>query len=136
MKRMKKKISNNKFLLIFFSFFLISCSKNIYQSKIVLLPDTQYYAEKYPEVLDSQISWIMQNAKEIDFVLQQGDLTQNNNDKEWEIVQKAFNKLDNVIPYVLAVGNHDMGSTAGKFADVRNTTLFNQYFPFTKMSSK
>lgn len=126
----------SKFLLILFvSLLLISCGKNLYQSKIVLLPDTQYYAEKYPEVLDSQINWIVRNSKEIDYVLQQGDLTQNNNDKEWEIVQKAFNKLDNVVPYVLAVGNHDMGSIAGKFADVRNTTLYNKYFPFTKMSS-
>jgi hypothetical protein len=113
---------------------LFSCSNKLYQSRIVLLPDTQYYAEKYPEVLDSQINWIVRNAREIDFVIQQGDLTQNNNDKEWEIVQKAFSRLNNLLPYVLAVGNHDMGSMPGKFADTRNTTLYNKYFPYQQMA--
>jgi hypothetical protein len=113
---------------------IISCNKKMHKARFVLLPDTQYYAEKFPDVLDSQINWIVRNASNIDLVIQQGDLTQNNNDKEWQVVQQAFNKINNKVPYVLAVGNHDMGSGAGKFADVRNTTLYNQYFPFSTMS--
>jgi hypothetical protein len=113
---------------------LASCSAKMHKARFVLLPDTQTYAEKFPEVLDSQINWIVRNAKDIDVVLQQGDLTQNNNHKEWKIIQMAFNKLNNKVPYVLAAGNHDMGSTDGKFADVRNSTLFNIYFPYTTMS--
>jgi hypothetical protein len=133
---MKYRMFNKKMLMIVIcALSITSCGKKLYQSKIVLLPDTQYYAEKYPEILDSQINWVLRNSRDIDFVLQQGDLTQNNNDAEWEVVQKSFTKLDHVIPYVLAVGNHDMGSTPGKFADVRNTTLYNQYFPFSKMSA-
>jgi len=107
----------------------------MHTARIVLLPDTQTYAEKFPHILDSQVNWIVRNAKEINFVLQQGDLTQNNNDKEWKVIQSAFSRLNNIVPYVLALGNHDMGSTAGKFADVRNTTLYNQYFPYKQMSS-
>ena len=113
---------------------LASCSKKMHQARIVLLPDTQTYAEKYPAVLDSQINWIANHAADIDFVLQQGDLTQNNNNKEWKIIQGAFSKLNGKVPYVLAAGNHDMGSTDGKFADVRNSTLFNTYFPASQMS--
>lgn len=105
----------------------------MHKARFVLLPDTQYYAEKFPEVLDSQITWIERNAKDIHLVIQQGDLTQNNNDKEWQVVQKNFSRLTNKVPYVLALGNHDMGSTAGKFADARNTTLYNQYFPYAEM---
>ncbi|MBP8114064.1 MAG: metallophosphoesterase [Chitinophagaceae bacterium] len=116
-------------------FFLSSCSNKMHQARIVLLPDTQTYAEKYPEVLDSQINWILKNAKYINFVLQQGDLTQNNNDKEWKIIKEAFSKLNGKVPYVLAAGNHDMGSADGKFADVRNSTLFNTYFPIEKMAA-
>jgi predicted phosphodiesterase len=71
---------------------LFACNSKIYQTKIILLPDTQYYAEKYPEILDSQINWVLRNSKEIDFVLQQGDLTQNNNDREWEVGAKIFFK--------------------------------------------
>lgn len=125
-------------LFIFFvvsSFLLISCSANMHKARFVLLPDTQTYAEKFPEVLDSQINWIVRNAKDIDLVLQQGDLTQNNNHKEWKIIQSAFNKLNRKVPYVLAAGNHDMGSADGKFADVRNSTLFNTYFPYATMSA-
>lgn len=118
-------------IIIFFS----SCSQKMHQARIVLLPDTQTYAEKFPEVLDSQINWVLQNAKSINFVLQQGDLTQNNNHKEWKIIQSAFSKLNLKVPYVLAAGNHDMGSADGKFADVRNSSLFNNYFPVAQMSA-
>ena len=119
------------FALIIFS----SCSTKMHLVRIVLLPDTQTYAEKYPEVLDSQINWVARNAKQIAFVMQQGDLTQNNNDKEWKVIQNSFSKLNGKVPYVLAAGNHDMGSADGKFADVRNSTLFNNYFPYSQMSS-
>ena len=113
---------------------LAACSRNNYKARIILLPDTQYYAEKYPAVLDSQISWIYRNANNIDFVLQEGDLTQNNNDREWQVVQQAFGRLINVLPFVLALGNHDMGSGPGKFADERNTSLYNRYFPYEQIS--
>lgn len=121
-------------LLVFASLLLFSCSRNLHRARFVLLPDTQTYAEKYPEVLDSQINYIIREQKTINLVLQQGDLTQNNNDKEWQLIKTAFSKLNNKLPYVLAAGNHDMGSAAGKFADVRNTQLFNRYFPVADMS--
>jgi hypothetical protein len=105
------------------------------EATIVLVPDTQYYAEKYPQIFQSQTDWILDNKDEIDFVLQQGDLTQNNSTNEWETVQSAFYKLNHEVPYVLAVGNHDMGSKPGKFADNRDTELFNSYFPFEMMSA-
>ena len=124
-------------LLYFFCMLIIagtSCNRNMSQARIVLLPDTQTYAEKYPELLDSQINWILREGNKIDFVLQQGDLTQNNNNIEWERVKSAFSRLDNKVKYSIAAGNHDMGSAAGKFADVRNTGMFNQYFPQAHMS--
>ena len=121
-------------ILLLLTITSVACNNKIHHARIVLLPDTQTYAEKYPEVLDAQISYILREQKNINFVLQQGDLTQNNNDKEWQVVKNAFSKLDNKIPYVLAAGNHDMGSAPSKYADVRNSTLFNQYFPFSRMS--
>lgn len=101
--------------------------------RIILLPDTQTYAEKFPSILQAQADWIVQNKAHINFVLQQGDLTQNNSEAEWKIVKEAFVKMDNKIPYILAAGNHDMGSTPGKLADNRNTDLFNTYFPQNHM---
>ena len=118
------------FFLFFGSLIFTSCSQQLYKARFVLLPDTQYYTEKFPEVLDSQINWVKVHADDIDLVMQQGDLTQNNSAEEWQRVKNAFSRIQNVIPTVLAVGNHDMGSAPGKFADVRNTSLFNQYFPY------
>src|SRR5215207_1324332 len=95
---------------------LASCNRYAQKARLVLLPDTQHYAEKYPEILHAQADYLVREADKIDFVLQQGDLTQNNNDAEWTIVQQAISKLDNKLPYILAAGNHDMGSQPGKFA--------------------
>jgi len=119
---------------VFVMMMLMSCKPKSDEVMIVLLPDTQTYAEKYPEILESQIDWIEKEAERIAVVIQQGDLTQNNNPEEWERVRRAFRRLDGKVPYVLAVGNHDMGSEPGKFADVRNTTLFNRFFPLDSMS--
>ena len=124
----------NIFWVIISSAAIISCGPAKHQARIILVPDTQYYAEKYPEILDSQVNWIVRESNQVAFVLQQGDITQNNSDVEWQRAKQSFSKLDNVVPYVLAAGNHDMGSGPGKFADVRNTNLFNQYFPFSHMS--
>ncbi|WP_257670717.1 metallophosphoesterase [Parapedobacter tibetensis] len=112
-----------------------ACQPKSEELTIILLPDTQTYAEKYPEILDAQIDWIEKEANRIAVVIQQGDLTQNNSEAEWATVRQAFRRLDGKVPYVLAVGNHDMGSEPGKFADVRNTTLFNTFFPLDTMST-
>ncbi|WP_207491646.1 metallophosphoesterase [Aridibaculum aurantiacum] len=112
------------------SILAVACNSKMHTARIVLLPDTQTYAEKFPHILDTQLNWVARNANNIDFVLQQGDLTQNNNDKEWQVVKNAFARIDHKLPYVLALGNHDMGSTPGKFADTRNTELYNRYFPY------
>jgi len=122
-------------LLVIFLISLAACSRNMHKATFVLLPDTQTYAEKYPEILQSQIDYLVREKEQIDMVLQQGDLTQNNNDKEWQLVKDAFTKLDGQLPYAIVPGNHDMGSVPGKFADVRNTTLYNQYFPFAHLST-
>src|SRR5690606_13232266 len=105
--------------------FLASCSQ---KARIVLMPDTQYYADKYPEIVHAQTDWIVENSSGIDLVLQQGDLTDKNTEAEWKVIQAAFAKLDSKVPYVLAVGNHDMGSAPGKIADNRDTRLFNTWF--------
>ncbi len=129
---------DKQILLIYSSllllFLITACQPTRQTTRIVLLPDTQCYAEKYPQILNSQINWILENKNNIDIVLQQGDLTQNNNEKEWSLVKQAFEKLNGIVPYVLAVGNHDMGSGPGKFADTRDATFFNSFFPFKEMS--
>ena len=120
---------------LFIIIIVSACSSTKQTARIILLPDTQTYTSAYPSILQSQADWIRKEAGNIDFVLQQGDLTDHNNDVQWQIVKEAFTKIDHLVPYSLAVGNHDMGSAPKIFADNRNTDLFNQYFPQSHMSA-
>ena len=91
----------------------------------VVLPDTQIYSFLHPEIFDAQTQWIADNASDFDFVIHEGDIVESNNDVQWERAQSAMGRLTNRIPYVLAIGNHDMGT--GGSADNRGT-LMNDYF--------
>jgi hypothetical protein len=79
-----------------------------------VLPDIQYYYNNYQSgnyaKLIAQIRWLGLNAggENVRAALQLGDITQNdNNDSQWTGAKGAFDLLSGVVPYVLAVGNHD-----------------------------
>lgn len=122
---MKKSIRYSIVILILY--LCTSCKENSF--KIVLLPDTQYYSESYPEIFGAQTKWIAKNSDSIAFVLHQGDITNQNTSKEWEAAAGAMSVLDNKVPYVVCAGNHDVGAS-----DVRDTELFNTWFPYEKYS--
>ena len=92
---------------------------------VILLPDTQNYAEKYPETYVNQTLWIRKQLKEdnIKFAVHLGDIVQTPTKKnEWENANRAMQILDGVVPYSMVPGNHDM------IVKERNTTLYNQFF--------
>ena len=122
-----------KSLLFFLCVCSVSCAAQRKQCRIVLLPDTQSYVAKYPDILQAQVRWIAAHDREIDFVLQQGDLTSRNTDKQWQRVASAFAEHDGHVPYVLAVGNHDLGKHSP--ADTRYSEPFNRYFPYEKYAA-
>jgi len=75
---------------------------------IIVLPDTQYYCAFHPEMFYSQIKWILENKKSIDFVIHLGDVVQNyDNEKQWQIAQLLLSKLYKQIPLLIIPGNHD-----------------------------
>ncbi|MCC6126937.1 MAG: metallophosphoesterase [Pirellulales bacterium] len=96
---------------------------------LALLPDTQYYSEKYPGLFDAQTAWIARNKEKrnVQYVLQLGDITQNGTAKEWRRARDAMSILDGRIPYAFALGNHDYATPKGGSATTRET-LCNQYF--------
>jgi len=98
---------------------------------IAILPDTQLYSKYFPEIFISQTQWIVEHKDElrIEFVLHEGDITNNNNTDQWENAKASLSLLDGNVPYALVPGNHDMG-TNGQ-ADTRDTTLLNTYFPLS-----
>jgi hypothetical protein len=101
---------------------------------IAVMPDTQFYSERYPETFQAQTRWIAENVKtrRISAVLQLGDITNRNSTVEWERAQAAMSVFDGTVPYFMAVGNHDYGARGG-FEN--RTTQFNQYFPLEKFRS-
>ena len=93
---------------------------------VIALPDTQYLTLDYPALLTTQTQWILDNAaaKNIAFVLHEGDMTHTNIEQSWINASNSFAVLDGKVPYAIVPGNHDMiGGT---------TALLNKYFPVSK----
>lgn len=108
---------------------------------MVVLPDIQSYVDhsaRYP-LLEQIVQWIVDNREScnIQLVLQVGDIVfQNgvplasmssgdqNSHQQWTNAQRALHRLNGVVPYILATGNHDYGlvDADGRF------TQFNDFF--------
>ncbi|WP_411766542.1 metallophosphatase [Winogradskyella sp. A3E31] len=119
----------NRYYILIFILLQGCCNSSTLDSfEFVVLPDTQTYIEEFPEVFMKQMEWISENENRFSFVLHEGDITQNNSEEEWAFARNGFALLDGKVTYNLSLGNHDMGSEEGKFADIRNTTLANRFF--------
>ncbi len=97
---------------------------------LVVLPDTQNYAQKFPDTYVSQTQWIRDNVEKenIKFVMHLGDIVQHYNDSEaqWQVADRAHKLLDGVVPYSMLPGNHDLEYKNKVYS--RKTTLYNKYF--------
>jgi hypothetical protein len=107
---------------------------------VVVLPDTQFYAQSFPQIFDAQLQWIadQKDARNIVYVAQLGDCVEEGDNggdpSEWLVADAAFGLIEDPvatalpdgIPYGIAVGNHDQSP----FGDAGpGTTLFyNQFF--------
>jgi hypothetical protein len=96
---------------------------------IVALPDTQIYSESIPDIFCRQTEWIKENREKLNIVcvVHEGDITNRNSEKEWDVANKAMSVLDGEVPYFMAVGNHDMAP--GGSASTRDAALFDKAFP-------
>jgi hypothetical protein len=91
---------------------------------LAVLPDTQIYAQSYPQHFTAQTTWIRDNAEafNIRYVLHEGDVVNNNNVAQWDNALASLNILNGTVPYAIAPGNHDYGPNGS--ASNRNS-LFN-----------
>lgn len=106
---------------------------------MVVLPDTQNYTKssQNKSLLTEMTQWISDNRDHwnIQVVLQEGDIV-NNNDTEnpssgdqtgqqqWQNAKDSFSVLNGQVPYILATGNHDHGTTNAQ----NRSTQLNEYF--------
>ncbi len=114
---------------------------------VIVLPDTQNYADTrigyaaqhwgngdLRETFYRQTEWIRENKERLNIVMvaHVGDVVQTDDASEWDIASAAFSRLDGEVPYILCLGNHDMGHAPGPGATGRSAvsraTQFNEYF--------
>ena len=102
---------------------------------LAVLPDTQNYVSSYPEIFTEQTAWILENheAKNIAFVLHEGDVTDDNGDEQWARAEASMSLLDGEVPYILSLGNHDLGP-GGNASD--RSTDFDTWFPTSRFESE
>jgi hypothetical protein len=95
---------------------------------VIVLPDTQYYAASYPQIFNAQTRWMAANrdALNIQLVIGVGDIVDGPmQTAQWQNADAAVRLLDGVVPYVLAIGNHDYDNVNPGARQVAN---FNQWF--------
>ncbi|MCB9663774.1 MAG: hypothetical protein H6732_06660 [Alphaproteobacteria bacterium] len=85
---------------------------------VVVIPDTQVYAQHHPEVFARHLQWIVDHAEEhrIVFVSHVGDVVEHaNNADHWQAAVQAFAPLRAAdLPHGISVGAHDFAG-AGPF---------------------
>jgi hypothetical protein len=115
---------------------------------MILLGDPQGYI-KYDinqPLFELCTAWISDNIGQLNIkaVLCTGDLVEQNENiimnrkmlnqtsrEMWKSVSRAFERLDNKVPYIISPGNHDYGLVSAE--DGR--TRFPEYFPFERNSA-
>lgn len=97
---------------------------------IVLIPDTQRYAEETnglsSQIITRLMQWAATNqaAWNIQMVTQVGDIVNNTQPIQYERAMAWYRILDDAaIPYTVAIGNHDYANVPA-----RDSTLYNTYF--------
>lgn len=79
---------------------------------VAFLGDTQNYSTYHPGIFNQVTQWLADNkaARNLQFIVQDGDIVNNDSTAEWNNARTAMEKLDGVVPYAVVRGNHDIGS--------------------------
>ena len=84
---------------------------------IVAMPDIQNETEHHPEMLQSQITWIVGHRASLNIacVVQQGDITNHGNQPEYSTAHRIMFQLSKVngLPWGTCPGNHDFKGGVG-----------------------
>ena len=138
-------------LVVVFCFPSVLIGKNAFESPklsnpdswtMIMLPDPQAYItfDRNQPLFDLMITWIASHVDSlnINMVVCTGDLVNHNyylnpdginanqtSVQQWEAVSKSFERLDGIVPYALATGNHDYTSLPNR----NRQTFFDDYFP-------
>src|SRR4051812_14751447 len=104
---------------------------------VVLMPDTQFYNEKYPDTYVQQTLWIRGRVRpdNLKFCIGLGDIVNTaQEEQQWINANHAASVLDGVLPYSVVPGNHDLRAKDKKLT--RDTSLYNKYFPASRYEGR
>lgn len=98
-----------------------------YDYTFAFIGDTQNITESYPGDLSKIYDWLVagKDEQKIQYVFGLGDITNSDTDREWATALTEISKLDGVIPYSLARGNHD---SVEKFTQNFSTDAYRSQF--------
>jgi hypothetical protein len=109
---------------------------------IAVIPDSQNYVKSsiHAAKFNQQTEWIRDNreAYRIQLVMQEGDLVNNNrtdnpssgdqtSTQQWVNAKASMSVLNGELPYIIAAGNHDFGTTDSQ----DRQTYYNDYIKAT-----
>jgi hypothetical protein len=109
---------------------------------MAVIPDSQNYAKSsiHAAKFTQMTEWIRDNreAHNIQVVLHEGDIVNNNRTnnpgsgdqtsvQQWANAKASMSVLDGHLPYIMAAGNHDYGTTDAQ----DRQTYYNEYFKAT-----
>lgn len=108
-----------------------------------VIPDIQAMTHYKHDNLNGLTEWLVENKEEynIQFVSYLGDLGEcqyadeskrAHVEEEWAFMANALHKLDNEIPYIPVLGNHDYDDWC---RTNRNTTMFDKHFKYDDMKN-
>ena len=116
---------------------------------LVVLPDTQFYSQSYPNTFIAQTQWVVDNltSRNIAFVSHLGDIVQSGesgtsrNQTEWQRADAALDRLDGnlalqpdgLVPYSVVLGNHDYRVVSDKTS---GTTRYQEFFGPTRYAGR
>jgi hypothetical protein len=119
-------MKNNLLKLFLLTTILFTAMSHAQKVKVLVFGDSQKIMNEDPNSFLTSMDKLLidTHTNDANFILQMGDIVEDNLDSNWPIAQEGWLKIDNKIPYVLNVGNNDLVNdpTANKF---------NQYFPLS-----
>lgn len=105
---------------------------------MIILGDLQEYTtgkSTNMRMFENTVNWIdaqINSGVSINCVLQVGDVTASNEEGQWVNYKKTIAKIEDDVPVILCIGNHDYTWNNQSIIVDRNATLFNKYIDYSK----
>jgi hypothetical protein len=105
---------------------------------LAIIPDTQHYAETYPQTFTAQTQWIRDHktTHNIQYALHLGDIVNTGSDvQQWQRARASMDLLNGHVPYALTVGNHEYAPSTTRTTPFNDPAYFGTGSPYASQTS-